>query len=76
MYKFLQLHRTIKKDIETTEKCMVIPKINYNPEIHNNCYSYVLRRNDAIYLIKEIYPYLIIESKRKLSELILKIIKL
>ena len=36
-----------------------------------NCYSYILRHNDAIALLKEVYPYLIIETKRKRAELIL-----
>ena len=65
----LELLEWIKK---TTEKCVIISKKNYNPEVHKDCYSYVLKRNDAIYLIKEIYPYLIIDSKRKRAELILK----
>jgi hypothetical protein len=51
---------------------MIIPKKNYYPEIHKDCYSYVLRRDDAINLIKEIYPYLIIESKKKRAKLILE----
>lgn len=57
---------------ETIQKGAIISKKNYNPEVHKDCYSYVLRRNDAIYLIKEIYPYLIIESKRKRAKLILE----
>lgn len=65
----LELLKWIK---ETTEKGTIISKKNYNPEVHKDCYSYVLRRNDAIYLIKEIYPYLIIDSKRKRAELMLK----
>ena len=65
----LELLEWIKK---TVKKGVIISKKNYNPKIHKDCYSYVLRRNDAIYLIKEIYPYLIIETKRKRAELILK----
>ena len=65
----LELLKWIKK---TVEKGVIISKKNYNPEVHKDCYSYVLRRNDAIYLIKEIYPYLIIETKRKRAKLILK----
>lgn len=65
----LELLEWIKK---TIDKGVIISKKNYNPEVHKDCYSYVLRRNDAIYLIKEIYPYLIIDSKRKRAELILK----
>ncbi|MCF0147215.1 MAG: hypothetical protein HUJ77_02330 [Clostridium sp.] len=65
----LELLKWIKK---TVEKGVIISKKNYNPEVHKDCYSYVLRRNVAIYLIKEIYPYLIIDSKRQRAELILK----
>ena len=38
---------------------------------YKDCYSYVLKYDDAIQLIKEIYPYLIINAKRRRSELIL-----
>lgn len=50
---------------------MIISKKNYNVENHKDCYSYVLRRNDALNLMKEIYPYLIIETKRKRAKLII-----
>ena len=46
-------------------------KKNYNSSKHKNCYSYILKYDDAIKLIKEIYPYLIINAKRRRSELIL-----
>ena len=49
----------------------IISKKNYNIEKHKDCYSYVLRRNDAIQLLKDIYPYLIINTKRKRAELII-----
>lgn len=52
-------------------KGMIIKKKNYNPEKHKLCYSYVLRRDDAINLLKEIYPFLIIETKRKRAQLII-----
>lgn len=52
-------------------KGSIIKKKNYNLDKHKDCYSYVLRRNDAISLLKEIFPYLIIESKKKRAELIL-----
>lgn len=65
----LELLTWIKK---TIEKGMIISKRNYNPEIHKDCYSYILRRNDAINLIKEIYPYLIIDSKKKRAKLIIE----
>jgi len=46
-------------------------KINYNNSKHKDCYSYILKHDDAIQLMTEIYPYLIINSKRRRSELIL-----
>lgn len=52
-------------------KGSIIKKKNYNQSLHKNCYSYILRRNDAINFIKEIYPFLIIESKKKRAKLIL-----
>ena len=61
------------KWIKTTfGKGIIARKKNYNPEIHRDCYSYELKYNDAINLIKDIYPYLIIKTKRKRAELILK----
>ena len=51
---------------------MIASKKNYNPEVHKDCYSYVLRRNDAIKLIEEIYPYLVINSKKKRAKLIIE----
>ena len=47
-------------------------KKNYNEEKHKNCYSYEVRYDKAIELIKEVYPYLVIESKKKRAELILR----
>ncbi|WP_195988631.1 LAGLIDADG family homing endonuclease [Clostridium sp. D53t1_180928_C8] len=52
-------------------KGVIVHKKNYNPERHQDCYSYQLKYNDAINLIKDIYPYLIIKTKRKRAELIL-----
>ena len=46
-------------------------KKNYNCEKHKDCYSYVVKHDKAIELIKDIYPYLVIESKKKRAELIL-----
>lgn len=65
----LELLDYLKK---TIKKGMIISKKNYNPEVHKDCYSYVLRRNDAINLIKEIYPYLVIDSKKKRAKLIIE----
>ena len=50
----------------------IIKKKNYNLEKHKDCYSYILRRNDALDFISQIYPYLIIQSKKKRAELILR----
>lgn len=45
---------------------------NRNPEKYRNSYAYILRYDDAINLLIEIYPYLIINSKQKRAELIIK----
>lgn len=60
----------------TVGKGRIISKKNYNIEKHKDCYSYVLRRNDAIQLLNDIYPYLIINTKKKRAELIIVNIKL
>ena len=65
----LELLSWLKK---TIKKGMIISKKNYNTEVHKDCYSYVLRRNDAIKLIEEIYPYLVIDSKKKRAKLIIE----
>lgn len=49
----------------------IIRKKNYNTNKHKDCYSYILTYNQALNLIKEIYPYLKIESKRKRAILLL-----
>lgn len=56
---------------DTVGKGRIISKKNYNIEKHKDCYSYVLRRNDAISLLNDIYPYLIINTKKKRAELII-----
>lgn len=56
---------------ERVGKGTIRKKKNYNLDKHKNCYSYILRHNDAIALLKEVYPYLVIETKRKRAELIL-----
>ena len=53
-------------------KGTIINKKNYNPEKHQDCYSYTIKYNDAIKLIKDIYPFLIVPTKKKIAELILK----
>lgn len=51
---------------------VIVSKKNYNPELHKDCYSYVLKYNAAISLLEEITPYLIIEVKVKRAKLILE----
>lgn len=43
-------------------------KKNYNPEKHKLSYSYVVKQNNAIKLLEDIYPYLIIESKKNVQK--------
>lgn len=50
---------------------VIIKKKNYNPEKHKFSYSYVIKQNNAIKLLEDIYSYLIIESKRKRTEMII-----
>ncbi|WP_346929116.1 hypothetical protein [Clostridium sp.] len=50
---------------------VIIKKKNYNPEKHKLSYSFVIKQNNAIKLLEDIYPYLIIESKRKRAEMII-----
>lgn len=64
----LELLKWIQK---TIGKGTIKLKKNYNTEKHKDCYSYILKRNDAINLLEEIYPYLIIETKRERANLIL-----
>lgn len=44
---------------------------NYNIEKHKNSYVFILKYNNAIRLLEDVYPYLIIDTKRKRAELIL-----
>lgn len=57
--------------VNTTHCRKIIHKKNYNKEKHKDCYSYVVKYNNAINLLSEIYPYLIIESKKKRAEMII-----
>lgn len=50
---------------------VIIKKKNYNPEKHKLSYSFVIKQNNAIKLLEDIYPYLIVESKRKRAEMII-----
>lgn len=55
---------------------VILSKKNYNPSNHKNCYSYIIKYDDAINFLKDISPYLIIEYKKKRAELILTQYKL
>lgn len=57
---------------ETIRHGKITRKTNYNKEKHRDCYTYILEGNSAIELLKEISPYLIIESKKKRADLILR----
>lgn len=47
-------------------------KKNYNIDKHKDSYSYEVRYNDAINILIEIEPYLIIKSKKKRARLIIE----
>lgn len=52
------LHKTIKSGTIKSKK-------NYNPSKHKANFTYELRGDKAIYLLKEIFPYLVINTKRE-----------
>lgn len=47
-------------------------KKNYNPNKHKDSYTYFVKYNDAINLMKEIEPYLVINSKKERVKLIIE----
>lgn len=47
-------------------------KKNYNPINHKDSYTYILRYDEAISLLKDIEPYLVIEQKKLRAQMILK----
>jgi len=46
-------------------------KKNYNPISHKDSYTYIVRYDEAISLLKEVEPYLIIEQKKLRAQMIL-----
>ena len=64
----MELLEWVKK---TVGAGVIIHKKNYKPEIHKECYSYILKFDAAINLMKDIYPYLIIKVKKKRAKLII-----
>lgn len=51
---------------------VIVKKKNYNTEKHHDSYTFYVRYNNAINLLTEIEPYLIIESKKKRAKLIIE----
>ncbi|WLF68754.1 hypothetical protein Q6375_12300 [Clostridium septicum] len=47
-------------------------KTNYNIEKHKNCYTFVVNYNNTINLLKDVYPYLIIKSKKLRAKMIIE----
>lgn len=47
-------------------------KKNYNSDKHKNSYTYIVRYDEAIELLKELLPYLVIESKKRRAILLLE----
>lgn len=64
----MELLRWVK---DTVGSGTITHKKNYNPEVHKECYSYVLKFDAAINLMRDIYPYLIIKVKKKRAKLII-----
>lgn len=49
----------------------ITPKKNYNKFKHQDSYTYTVKYNDAIKLLNDITPYLIISQKKQRAELII-----
>lgn len=48
----------------------ITKKTNYNKEKHKDCYTFVICYDAAINLLKDIYPYLIIKTKKLQAKMI------
>jgi len=46
-------------------------KKNYNPEKHENSYTYTVKYNSAINILEMIEPYLIIKQKKARAQMII-----
>lgn len=64
----IELLEWIKK---TTGMGKIINKKNYNEEKHKNSYTYRVIYDDALSLLREIEPYLVIEQKKLRAQHIL-----
>lgn len=51
---------------------VIVKKKNYNIEKHQDSYTFYVRYNNAIKLLLEIEPYLVIENKKKRAKLIIE----
>lgn len=69
-HKFIYI-RTTRMDKIKTKVGTITKKKNYNPEYHKNSYTYYVRNDKALWLLGEIYPYLVLNSKKKRAELLL-----
>lgn len=49
----------------------IVRKKNYNIEKHKTSFTYTVKYDDAIELLKEIEPYLILKIKKKKAQLII-----
>lgn len=47
-------------------------KKNYNSEKHRNSFTYTIKYNDAINLLVQIEPYLVIKTKKERAKLIIE----
>lgn len=54
-----------------TNMGVIKDKKNYNSVKYKDSYTYIVKHNEAIELIEELLPYLIIESKKKRANLVL-----
>ncbi len=50
---------------------IVKSKKNYKPDIHQSSYTYTIKYNDALKLLAEVAPYLVITSKKQRANMIL-----
>lgn len=55
---------------------IIKPKKNYNPDKHENSFTYTAKYNDAIYILEVIEPFLVILQKKNRARIILNEYKL
>ena len=64
-------HELLQWVLDTSKMGRIQSKKNYNPHKHQDSYTYTVRYNDAIELLSQIEPYLIIQSKKQRAKMIL-----